>query len=92
MKVNNPTVIALVLWFLFFVSHAFAVFKSPYPTKAEAPDQIITISDSSVGRIGGQINQTDSPRVIRNDKKNFLSWSRRHRQWYSVQSSEARLR
>ena len=53
MKVNNPTVIALVLWFLFFASHAFAVFKSPYPTKAEGPDQIIIISDSSVGPIAG---------------------------------------
>jgi len=42
MKVNGPTVIALVLWFLFFVSHAFAVFKSPYPTKAQPPDSIMS--------------------------------------------------
>jgi hypothetical protein len=47
MKVNSPTVIALVLWFLFFAAHAFAVFKSPYPTKAERPDQIIIISAGS---------------------------------------------
>ena len=47
MKVNSPTVIALVLWFLFFAAHAFAVFKSPYPTKAERPDQIIIISIGS---------------------------------------------
>jgi hypothetical protein len=53
MKVNKPTVIALVLWLLFFASHAFAVFKSPYPTKAERPDQIINISDGSVGPIAG---------------------------------------
>ena len=52
MKVNNPTAIALVLWFLFFASHAFAVFKSPYPTKTKAPDQNIMIS-SSIGSIGG---------------------------------------
>jgi hypothetical protein len=53
MKVNSPTVIALVLWFLFFASHAFAVLKPPYPTKAGAPDQIIIISDVSVGPIAG---------------------------------------
>ena len=53
MKVISPTVIALVLWFLFFASHAFAVFKSPYPTKAKAPDQIIVISDSSIYSIVG---------------------------------------
>ena len=53
MKVTDPTVIALVLWFLFFASHAFAVFKSPYPTKAKAPDQIIIISDSSADSIAG---------------------------------------
>jgi hypothetical protein len=49
MKVNGPTVVALVLWFLFFASHAFAVFKSPYPTKAEWPDQIIVVGEGSVG-------------------------------------------
>jgi hypothetical protein len=47
MKANSPTVIALVLWFLFFAAHAFAVFKPPYPTKAERPDQIIIISAGS---------------------------------------------
>jgi hypothetical protein len=57
MKVNNPTVIALVLWFLFFASHAFAVFKPPYPTKAGPPDQIIIISDGSVGPIAGAIGK-----------------------------------
>jgi hypothetical protein len=53
MKVISPTVIALVLWLLFFASQAFAVFKSPYPTKAQAPDQIFITSDSSVGPIAG---------------------------------------
>jgi hypothetical protein len=53
MKVISPTVIALVLWLLFFASHAFAVFKPPYPTKAEAPDQIIIISDGSIGSTAG---------------------------------------
>jgi len=51
MKVISPTVIALVLWLLFFVSHALAVFKSPYPTKAEQPDRIFVIGDSSGGPI-----------------------------------------
>jgi hypothetical protein len=58
MRVISPTVIALVLWLLFFASHAFAVFKPPFPIKAEAPDQIIIISDSSVGPIAGT---TDKP-------------------------------
>jgi hypothetical protein len=53
MKVISPTVIALVLWFLFFASHAFAVFKSPYPTKAERPDPTIIVSVGSVGPIAG---------------------------------------
>jgi len=53
MKVNGPTVIALVLWLLFFASHAFAVFKPPYPTKAERPNPIFIISDSNVGPIAG---------------------------------------
>jgi len=50
MRAKGPTVIALVLWFLYFVSHAFAVLKSPYPQKAEPPDHIIVINDDSVGR------------------------------------------
>jgi hypothetical protein len=53
MKVISPTVIALVLWFLFFASHAFAVLKSPYPMKAERPDPTIIISAGSVGPIAG---------------------------------------
>jgi len=51
MKVISPTAIALVLWFLFFASHAFAMFKSPYPTKAERPDPTIIISAGSIGSI-----------------------------------------
>ena len=51
MKVISPTVIALVLWLLFFAAHAFAVFKPPYPTKAEAPNQIFITSDTSVSPI-----------------------------------------
>jgi hypothetical protein len=53
MKIISPTVIALVLWLLFFASHAFAVFRSPYPTKAQQPDPTFIISDSSVGPIAG---------------------------------------
>ena len=51
MKVMSPTVIALVLWFLFFASQAFAVFRSPYPTKAETPDHTFIIGDGSVSPI-----------------------------------------
>ena len=50
MKVNSPAVIALVLWFLFFAAHAFAGFKSPYPTNAERPDPVIIIS-SGIGKV-----------------------------------------
>jgi hypothetical protein len=53
-KLNSPTVIALVLWLLFFAAKAFAVFKPPYPQKAEPPDHIIVISDGSVGPIAGK--------------------------------------
>jgi hypothetical protein len=53
-KVNSPTVIALVLWLLFFAANAFAVLKSPYPQKAEPPDHIIVISDGSVSPIAGK--------------------------------------
>ena len=60
MKAISPTVIALVLWLLFFASHAFAVLKSPYPTKAEQPDPIFIISAGSVGPIAGTtVNQTE---------------------------------
>jgi hypothetical protein len=55
MKAKSPTVIALVLWFLYFVSHAFAVLKSPYPYKADPPDHIIVINDGSVGPSAGKI-------------------------------------
>ena len=45
MKTISPTIIALVLWLLFWATNAFAVLKSPYPQKAQARDQIIVISD-----------------------------------------------
>ena len=59
MKVISPTVIALVLWFLFFASHAFAVFKSPYPTKAQPPDSSIILATTAlVPSPARQVNQT----------------------------------
>ena len=59
MKVISPTVIALVLWFLFFASHAFAVFKPPYPTKAQPPDSIIILATTAlVPSPARQVNQT----------------------------------
>jgi len=50
MKVNRPTVIALVLGFLGFAAHAFAGFRSPYPTNAERPDPVVIIS-SGIGKV-----------------------------------------
>jgi hypothetical protein len=44
MKTSKPAVIAFVLWLLFFVSHAFAMYKSPYPPKASPPDQTIIVT------------------------------------------------
>jgi hypothetical protein len=43
MKINEPAIIALVLWLLFVASNAFAMFKSPYPPKPYPPDQTIVI-------------------------------------------------
>jgi hypothetical protein len=48
MKTSKPAIIAFVLWLLFFVSHAFAVFKPPYPQKAYPPDQKTVAIDQSV--------------------------------------------
>jgi hypothetical protein len=51
MKANKPAVVALVLWLLFFASHAFAVFKPPYPLKAYPPDQA-TVGTGGCGEDG----------------------------------------
>ena len=51
MKAKSPVVIALVLWFLYWVANVFAVLKPPYPQKAETPDQIILINDGGVSPI-----------------------------------------
>ena len=53
MKAKIPTAIALVLWFLYVVSNAFAVHKSPYPQKAVPSNHIIVISDGSADHIIG---------------------------------------
>ena len=53
MKTNGPTIIALVLWFLFCALNAFAVVKPPYPHKALPPDQIIVISGGGIGPFVG---------------------------------------
>jgi hypothetical protein len=45
--------LALTLWFLFFATNAFAMFKPPYPQKAEPPGQIIVISDGGADSIAG---------------------------------------
>jgi len=47
MKAKSPLVIALALWFLYFATNAFAVFKSPYPQKADPPDFSEGCVDSS---------------------------------------------
>ena len=44
MKVNEPAIIALVLWLLFVASNAFAVFRPPYPLKAYPPDRIVVVT------------------------------------------------
>jgi hypothetical protein len=59
MKAISPTVIALVLWLLFWVTNAFALVKPPYPQKALPPDQIIVISD---GRVGPFVGTASKPR------------------------------
>ena len=51
MKTNKSVVIALVLWLLFFASHAFAVFKPPYPLKAYPPYQT-TVGTGGCGEDG----------------------------------------
>jgi hypothetical protein len=43
MKRSGTAIIALVLWLLFVASHAFAVFKSPYPPRPSPPDQTIVL-------------------------------------------------
>ena len=53
MKGISPTVVALVLWVLFWVTNAFAVVKPPYPQKALPPDQMIVISDGGIGPFVG---------------------------------------
>jgi hypothetical protein len=54
MKRSGTAIIALVLWLLFVASHAFAVFKSPYPPRPSPPDQTIVLGvgedDHGVGK------------------------------------------
>jgi hypothetical protein len=57
MKTNKPVVIAIVLWLLFVVSNAFAVFKPPYPLKAYPPDQIIVIAGGDGEHVVGTANE-----------------------------------
>ena len=42
MKPNNSLVIALIVLSI-FASNAFAVLRSPYPSKPSPPDRIVTI-------------------------------------------------
>jgi hypothetical protein len=51
MKANKPAIIALVLWLLFFASHAFAVFRPPYPLKAY-PSYQTTVVTGGCGEDG----------------------------------------
>jgi len=62
MKTNKPAVIALILWLLFVASHAFAVFKSPYPLKADAPSEITAVSNG----LGGEreIGTANKPKSL----------------------------
>jgi hypothetical protein len=51
-KANNPVTVALVLWLLFCATNAFAVLKSPFPRKPQAPDQTTIVADSRVEAVG----------------------------------------
>jgi hypothetical protein len=53
MKAKSPVAVALVLWFLYFATNAFAVLKSAYPHKAYPPGQIVIVTDDRVGPIAG---------------------------------------
>jgi hypothetical protein len=57
MKVNKPVIIALGLWLLFVASNAFAVFKPPYPLKANPPDQTIIVTGGYGEDAVGTANQ-----------------------------------
>jgi hypothetical protein len=62
MKTNISGVVALVLWFLFWASNAFAVLRPPYPQKTDPPDHIIMIVDGGVNHIVGTANKPKVPR------------------------------
>ena len=62
MKTNIPGVVALVLWFLFWASNAFAMFRPPYPQKTDPPDHIIIVVDDGVNQIVGTANKPKVPR------------------------------
>jgi hypothetical protein len=57
MKTISPIIIALVLWLLFWATNAFAMLKSPYPQKAQAPDQITLTSNGGVGPFVGMASK-----------------------------------
>ena len=57
MKANKPAIIALVLWLLFVVSHAFAVLKPPYPLKTFPPDQTVVVTGGYGEDAVGTANQ-----------------------------------
>jgi hypothetical protein len=57
MKASSPVVTAWVLWLLLWATNAFAVLKSPYPPKAQPPDQIVSVTDGHVGSVAGTANK-----------------------------------
>jgi hypothetical protein len=57
MRPNGSVIIALALWLLFWVTNAFAVLKSPYPPKAQPPEQIVSVTDANVGPVAGTANK-----------------------------------
>lgn len=56
MKANAPVTLAIVLWIVFWAENVFAVVKSPYPPKPEAPgDPIVIVIDEDLNpTIGGR--------------------------------------
>ena len=67
MKTNKSLAIAMIALSI-FASNAFAVLRSPYPSKPSPPDRIITIIIGQVGMTGwGQ-------RIAnRNEHRSYLS-------------------
>jgi hypothetical protein len=57
MRRIKPAAVAVVLWLLFVVSNAFAMFKPPYPVRTSPPDQIVIITGADGEKSIGTANK-----------------------------------